>query len=74
MKNYKTLISIENGVASPEFISQLQFEVEYANTVRGGHLPLYFDRQKRSRIVNDVNLLKTHELRSLITVGSIITN
>lgn len=74
MKNYKSLISTIHGTASPEFISILQFEVEYANTVRGGHLPMYLDQQKRQRLVSDINLLKTYEKRALIAPRAIIEN
>jgi hypothetical protein len=74
MKNYRTLLSTIHGTASPEFLSILQFEVEYANTVRGGHLPMYLDVQKRERLVNNINLLKTYEQRALIAAHGHINN
>jgi len=66
MKNYKILLSKLNRTASPQFVSRLQFEAEYANTVRGGHLPSYLDQQKRLHLVKNANLLTSDETRAFI--------
>lgn len=74
MKNYKLLISTLRPVASPQFLLRLQFEAEYANTVRGGHLPSYLDQQKRLHLVNDVNLLTSDETKAFINFYTAVKN
>ena len=58
MKNKNLLNNIE-------FISALQFEAGYASNIRGGHLPLYIDNEKKQRLVNEINFLTERETRDL---------
>lgn len=58
MKNRNLLYNVE-------FISALHFEAGYASNVRGGHLPIYLDNEKKERLVNAVNLLSEREVRDL---------
>lgn len=55
----------KNLLNSIEFISALQFEAGYASNVRSGHLPLYYNKEKKNRLVSDINLLTGRELEAL---------
>lgn len=67
MKN-KTSIqnTTYNLLQSAQFITALKFEAEYANTVKGGHLPEYIGIKKRERLVSSVNLLTSAETIDLV--------
>lgn len=51
---------------SPEFISALKFEADYAIALKGGYIPSYLDEQKRKRLINAVNLINQEETVQLI--------
>jgi len=67
MKN-KTNIKTNttNLIDSPEFISALKFEANYAIALKGGYIPFYLNEQKSKRLVNDINLLNQEETVQLI--------
>lgn len=55
-----------NLINSPEFISALKFESNYAIALKGGYLPFYLTEQKLKRLSHPVNLLSTNEHIDLI--------
>lgn len=67
MKNIKITYNTINLLNTPSFLSALKFEADYANTVKGGHLPQYINEQKRKRLASNVNLLDSSESLDLIT-------
>ena len=67
MKN-KTNIKTNtvNLINSPEFISALKFEANYAIALKGGYIPYNLNEQKSKRLANDINLLNQEETVQLI--------
>jgi hypothetical protein len=59
---------------SLEFILHLKFEITYANTIRGGHFPLYFGPRKRQALVHRSNQLTAVALKVLAAQFPIIHN
>lgn len=59
---------------SLEFILHLKFEITYANTIRGGHFPLYFGHRKRQALVHPNNHLNAAALKDLAAQFPIINN
>jgi hypothetical protein len=62
MKNNTPIQHTEHNLLhSLNFITALKFEAEYANTIKGGHLPDYIGIKKRERLVSAVNILTSAE-------------
>ena len=72
-KNLNIKSKNTNLLNSRDFLAQLRFEVNYASTAKGGHFPYYFPAQKQKRLVNEVNILTSHELQ-LIASNLLIGN
>jgi len=56
----------KNLLFNDNFKSTLQFEVDYAAIVKGGHFPSYFQIEKKQRLVSQVNLLSSEEKKELV--------
>ena len=65
-KNINTKSKEENLLYSDEFKSTLQFEVDYAAIVKGGHFPFYSPNEKKQRLVNEINLLSSKEQKEIV--------
>lgn len=66
MENNNINILNKNLLNETEFKSSLKFEADYAGAVKGGHLPRYFGKEKKVRLVNSINLLSSKEQQELI--------
>jgi hypothetical protein len=56
-----------NLLNSTQFKQALKFEAQYANSIKGGHLPNFINIKQRERIVNTINILTSEENTSLIS-------
>jgi len=65
-KNINIKPKNKNLLLNEDFKSTLQFEVDYASRVKGGHFPYYFQPEKQQRLVNNVNLLSSEEQKELV--------
>lgn len=61
-----TSLSALNLLNDKQFNSFIQFQANYGNSIRGGHLPNYFSDKQRQRLITEVNLLTEPELRELV--------
>jgi hypothetical protein len=48
------------------FIDTIKFEAEYAQKVKGGHLPYYIGAEKATRLVSQINILSQNEKLQLV--------
>jgi hypothetical protein len=71
-KNFKhmnannTQLPAQNLLTDKEFRSFVQFQSNYANSVKGGHLPYYYSQKQKNRLVTDVNFLTSQELQHVV--------
>lgn len=65
-KNLNTYTNSKNLLSSAEFLSILKFEADYATVVKGGHQPYYYSTEKKTRLVNDINILSAPEQKEIV--------
>ena len=66
MKNNNTQTQNNNLLIDANFIDSLKFEADYAQKVKGGHLPYYIGVEKAIRLVSHINLLSNNEKQQLV--------
>jgi hypothetical protein len=66
MSSHHSQITAQNLLLDKQFISFVQFQSNYANSVKGGHLPYYYTQDHRHRLVANVNLLGAKEMQNLV--------
>jgi hypothetical protein len=64
-KNLNIKSKNTNLLNSRDFLSHLNFEVNYATIVKGGHAPYYFKEEKQKRLVSQVNILTSKEQQEI---------
>jgi hypothetical protein len=69
MKNNNINLNINtiNLLYNRDFLSALKFESEYGAIVKGGHLPYFYSKEKKNRLVNSVNLLLPEEQKEIVS-------
>ncbi len=72
----KTYINTPNSnlLTNKEFKSALRFEATYALIVKGGYQPKYHGETKQKRLVNNINLLISSEIKELIQHYPLFSN
>lgn len=66
MKNNNIQTQNKNLLIDIDFIDSLKFEADYAQKVKGGHLPYYIGVEKAIRLVSPLNLLSNNEKQQLV--------
>jgi len=74
MKNNNTKITTKNLLNDNNFIDIIKFEADYAQKVKGGHLPYYINIEKIARLVNPINFLSGSEKQNLVKSNYISKN
>ena len=73
-KNNNTQSTLKNLLSDINFIDSLKFEANYAQKVKGGHLPHYIGIEKIIRLVSPVNLLLSNEIQNIVKSNYISKN
>ncbi len=74
MKNNNTQTSTKNLLTDNNFIDIIKFEADYAQKVKGGHLPYYIGVEKITRLVSPINYLSSNEKQNLVKSNYISKN
>ena len=64
----------KNLLIDTSFIESLKFEADYAQKVKGGHLPYYIGAEKAIRLVSPINILSSNEKQQLVKNNYISKN
>ncbi len=74
MKNNNTKTTTKNLLIDTNYIDSLKFEADYAQKVKGGHLPYYISIEKIERLVSPINFLSSNEKQNLVKSNFISKN